>query len=92
MATVDTRPFDRDLFVALKAKRDGHEFINSAFENGVVAALGSYSESLTHLFPLFVPDVMVPRAMARFAGTGLGVSDCCYSVGKIRQRYVEHEY
>ena len=69
--SIDTRTIrPGDLFVALKAKRDGHEFINSAFENGAVAALVDHiPESLDTSFPLLVvPDVMEAlRAMARFA-------------------------
>ena len=69
--SIDTRTIrPGDLFVALRANRDGHEFINSAFENGAVAALVDHvPESLDTSFPLLVvPDVMEAlRAMARFA-------------------------
>ena len=69
--SIDTRTIQPgDLFVALKSDRDGHEFVNSAFENGAVAALVDHvPEDLDTSFPLLVvPDVMGAfRAMARFA-------------------------
>ena len=69
--SIDTRTIQPgDLFVALKADRDGHEFVNNAFENGAVAALVDHvPEGLDRSFPLLlVPDVMAAfRAMARFA-------------------------
>ena len=69
--SIDTRTIQLgDLFVALKADRDGHEFVNNAFENGAVAALVDHvPEGLDRSFPLLlVPDVMAAfRAMARFA-------------------------
>ena len=69
--SIDTRTIQPgDLFVALKADRDGHEFLNNAFENGAVAALVDHiPEDFDTSFPLLVvPDVMEAlRAMARFA-------------------------
>ena len=69
--SIDTRTIQAgDLFVALKADRDGHEFVNNAFENGAVAALVDHvPEGLDKSFPLLVvPDVMGAfRAMAGFA-------------------------
>ena len=69
--SIDTRTIQPgDLFVALKADRDGHEFVNNAFENGAIAALVDHvPEGLDRSFPLLlVPDVMTAfRAMARFA-------------------------
>ena len=69
--SIDTRTIQPgDLFVALKADRDGHEFVNNAFENGAVAALVDHiPKGLDKSFPLLlVPDVMGAfRAMARFA-------------------------
>ena len=67
--SIDTRTIQPgDLFIALKANRDGHEFLNSAFENGAVAALVDHvPEDLNTSFPLLVvPDVMEAfRAMAQ---------------------------
>ena len=69
--SIDTRTIQPgDLFVALKADRDGHEFLNNAFDNGAVAALVDHiPEDFDTSFPiLVVPDVMEAlRAMARFA-------------------------
>ena len=69
--SIDTRTIQPgDLFVALKADRDGHEFLNNAFENGAVAALVDHiPEDFDTSFPLLVvPDVMEAlRAMAHFA-------------------------
>ena len=69
--SIDTRTIQPgDLFVALKADRDGHEFLNNAFDNGAVAALVDHiPEDFDTSFPLLVvPDVMEAlRAMARFA-------------------------
>ena len=69
--SIDTRTIQPgDLFVALKADRDGHEFVNSAFENGAAAALVDHVPvDLDASFPLLVvPDVMGAfRAMARFS-------------------------
>ena len=69
--SIDTRTIQPgDLFVALKANRDGHEFVNNAFDKGAVAALVDHiPEDLDISFPLLVvPDVMEAfRSMARFA-------------------------
>ena len=69
--SIDTRTIQSgDLFVALKADRDGHDFVKSAFENGAVAALVDHvPEDFDTSFPLLlVRDVMEAlRAMARFA-------------------------
>ena len=69
--SIDTRTIQPgDLFVALKADRDGHEFLNNAFDNGAVAALVDHiPEGFDTSFPLLVvPEVMEAfRAMARFA-------------------------
>ena len=38
--SIDTRTIQPgDLFIPLKSKRDGHEFVQKSFENGAVAAL-----------------------------------------------------
>ena len=69
--SIDSRTIQPgDLFVALKADRDGHEFVNSAFENGAVAALVDHAPmDLDTSFPLLVvADVMGAfRRMAHFA-------------------------
>ena len=69
--SIDTRTIQQgDLFIALKADRDGHEFVNNAFYNGAVAALVDHiPEGFDTSFPLLVvPEVMEAfRAMARFA-------------------------
>ena len=69
--SIDTRTIQPgDLFIALRADRDGHEFVKNAFENGAVAALVDHTpKDLDTSFPLLVvPDVMDAfRAMAHFA-------------------------
>ena len=69
--SIDTRTIQPgDLFVALKADRDGHEFLNNAFKNGAVAALVDHiPQNFDTSFPLLVvPDVMEAfLAMARFS-------------------------
>ena len=69
--SIDTRTLQPgDLFVALKADRDGHKFVNAAFENGAAAALVDHvPEGFDSSLPLIVvPDVMAAlRGMAIFA-------------------------
>ena len=69
--SIDTRTIQPgDLFIALKADRDGHEFVNNAFDNGAVAALVDHvPKDFDTSFPLLVvPEVMDAfRAMARYA-------------------------
>ena len=69
--SIDTRTIQPgDLFVALKADRDGHEFLNNAFDKGAAAALVDHiPDDFDASFPLLVvPDVMEAfREMARFA-------------------------
>ena len=69
--SIDSRTIQPgDLFVALKADRDGHEFVNNAFYKGAVAALVDHiPKDFNRSCPLLVvPDVMEAfRAMARFA-------------------------
>ena len=86
--SIDTRTIQPgDLFVALKADRDGHDFLNNAFRNGAVAALVDHiPQNFDTSFPLLlVPDVMEAfRAMAsfsrkRFRGKVIAVTG---SVGK----------
>ena len=47
----DTRQIiEGDLFIALPGKRDGHDFVKAAFENGAAAAMVSkIPVSYTHL-------------------------------------------
>ena len=41
--SIDTRTLQKgDLFIALKAQRDGHDFIAQAFSKGAAAAMVSY--------------------------------------------------
>jgi len=59
--SIDTRTLQPgDLFVALKAARDGHDFVVQALENGAAAALVSHvPEGLAADAPLLiVPDVL----------------------------------
>jgi UDP-N-acetylmuramoyl-tripeptide--D-alanyl-D-alanine ligase len=59
--SIDTRTLQRgDLFVALKAARDGHEFVAQALAAGAVAALVSHRpDDVPHDAPLLiVPDVL----------------------------------
>lgn len=59
--SIDTRSLQPgDLFVALKAARDGHDFVAQAFENGAAAALVTHRpEGVPEKAPLLiVPDVM----------------------------------
>lgn len=59
--SIDTRTLERgDLFVALQAARDGHDFVAKAFERGAAAALVSrIPEGLPSDAPLLiVPDVL----------------------------------
>ena len=94
--SIDTRTIQAgDLFVALKADRDGHEFVNSAFENGAAAALVDHvPEDIDTSFPLLVvSDVMDAfRAMAsfarkRFRGKVIAVTG---SVGKTSTKEMLH--
>src|SRR6056297_2416586 len=56
--SIDTRTLQPgDLFVALKAARDGHEFVAQALENGAAAALVSHRpEGLDDSAPLLIVD------------------------------------
>ncbi|MYM55704.1 UDP-N-acetylmuramoyl-tripeptide--D-alanyl-D-alanine ligase [Thalassovita mangrovi] len=59
--SIDTRTIrPGDLFVALKAARDGHDFVAQALEKGAAAALVSYvPEGVAEDAPLLiVPDVL----------------------------------
>ena len=56
--SIDTRNIKPgDLFVALKDKRDGHEFVKAAFEKGASAALVSkVPDGVNENFPLLVVE------------------------------------
>ncbi|PSL19718.1 UDP-N-acetylmuramoyl-tripeptide--D-alanyl-D-alanine ligase [Shimia abyssi] len=56
--SIDTRTIEQgDLFVALTAARDGHEFVAQALENGAAAALVSHvPEGVPEDAPLLVVD------------------------------------
>ncbi len=59
--SIDTRTLQAgDLFVALKADRDGHDFVAAALEKGAAAALVSHvPEGVSPTAPLLiVPDVL----------------------------------
>ncbi len=60
--SIDTRTIQPgDLFVALKAERDGHDFVAQALDNGAAAALVNHvPEGVAPDAPLLiVPDVLV---------------------------------
>ena len=95
--SIDTRTIQPgDLFIPLKSKRDGHEFVEKSFENGAVAALVDHiPEGFDGSLPLLlVPDVMKAfRAMARFArgrlkGKVIAVTG---SVGKTSTKEMLHK-
>ncbi len=58
--SIDTRTLEKgDLFVALSASRDGHDFVLQALEKGAAAALVSrIPEGLENAPLLLVPDVL----------------------------------
>ena len=86
--SIDTRTLrPGDLFVALAARRDGHEFVAEALEKGAAAALVSRRpDGLGSDAPLLVaPCVMLAlKALARAARgrTGARVAAITGSVGK----------
>ncbi|SLN52634.1 UDP-N-acetylmuramoyl-tripeptide--D-alanyl-D-alanine ligase [Roseovarius litorisediminis] len=69
--SIDTRTLQAgDLFVALKAARDGHEFVAKALENGAAAALVSYiPDGVAETAPLLIVDdvLMGLEALGRAA-------------------------
>lgn len=85
--SIDTRTIAKgDLFVALKAARDGHDFVAQALENGAAAALVSrVPEGVDPKKCLLVKDVQAglealgQAARARFRGRLVAVTG---SVGK----------
>ena len=72
--SIDTRTLrPGDLFVALKAARDGHEFVRAALEAGAAAALVSHvPQGVAQDAPLLVvPDVLAAlEALGRAAQLG----------------------
>ena len=86
--SIDTRSLQPgDIFVALSAERDGHDFVVRAFEKGAAAALvlRRPDNVSPHAPLLIVPDVldglrdMARSARARFSGRLVAVTG---SVGK----------
>lgn len=86
--SIDTRTLQKgDLFVALKAARDGHDFVAQALDNGAAAALVTHRpEGVAEDAPLLiVSDVLTAledlgkAARARMAGQVVAVTG---SVGK----------
>ncbi|WP_353471634.1 UDP-N-acetylmuramoyl-tripeptide--D-alanyl-D-alanine ligase [Salipiger sp. H15] len=69
--SIDTRTIEKgDLFVALTAARDGHEFVAQALKNGAAAALVSrIPEGLPEDAPLLLVDDVLPglEALGRAA-------------------------
>ncbi len=86
--SIDTRTLARgDLFVALKAERDGHDFVAQALEKGAAAALVSrIPEGVAADAPLLVvPDVLrglEDLGRAARARTSARVVSVTGSVGK----------
>ena len=64
--SIDTRTLQPgDLFVALKAARDGHEFVAQALKNGAGAALVSHiPEGVSEDAPLLLVDDVLPALEA----------------------------
>lgn len=86
--SIDTRELEQgDLFVALKAVRDGHDFVNTALQMGAGAALVSrWPEGVSKDAPLLVvPDVLdalVALGLAARKRTKAKVIGVTGSVGK----------
>ncbi len=85
--SIDTRTLQKgDIYVALSAARDGHDFIGDAFEKGAAAALVSkIPAGLEHLPLLLVPDVLeglVALGIAARARCSAKVVAITGSVGK----------
>lgn len=67
--SIDTRSLQPgDLFVALKAARDGHDFVAQAFERGAAAALVSQVPEGVNGPCLVVPDVLAALTALGAAG------------------------
>ena len=86
--SIDTRTLQQgDLFVALRAERDGHDFVADALENGAAAALVDHiPEGVAADAPLLiVPDVLAALEALGRAGrarTNARVIAVTGSVGK----------
>ncbi|MCF6271912.1 MAG: UDP-N-acetylmuramoyl-tripeptide--D-alanyl-D-alanine ligase [Rhodobacteraceae bacterium] len=85
--SIDTRTLQRgDIFVALSASRDGHDFVATALEKGAAAALVSrIPEGLEDAPLLLVPDVLEgleALGVAARARTKVRVVAITGSVGK----------
>jgi UDP-N-acetylmuramoyl-tripeptide--D-alanyl-D-alanine ligase len=86
--SIDTRTIQKgDLFVALKAARDGHDFVAQALDKGAAAALVTHvPEGVSTDAPLLIVDDVLSAlerlgvaARARVSGKVIGVTG---SVGK----------
>ncbi|WP_439103545.1 UDP-N-acetylmuramoyl-tripeptide--D-alanyl-D-alanine ligase [Celeribacter marinus] len=86
--SIDTRTIvEGDLFVALQAARDGHDFVATALANGAGAALVTHvPDGVDPTAPLIIVDAVLPAlerlgaaARARVSGKVIGVTG---SVGK----------
>ena len=60
--SIDTRTLQPgDLFIALQAARDGHEFVAQALEKGAAAAVVSYvPDGVAETAPLLIVDDVLP--------------------------------
>lgn len=71
--SIDTRSLEPgDLFVALQAARDGHEFVAQAFRRGAAAALVSHVPEGVSGPCLVVPDVLAALTALGAAGRARG--------------------
>lgn len=71
--SIDTRSLEPgDLFVALQAARDGHEFVAQAFARGAAAALVSHVPEGVSGPCLVVPDVLAALTALGAAGRARG--------------------
>ncbi len=86
--SIDTRTLERgDLFVALQADRDGHDFVKQALDNGAAAALVTHRPAgvAANAPLLIVPDVLHALALlgkAARARTKARIVAVTGSVGK----------
>ena len=86
--SIDTRTLKPgDLFVALEAARDGHDFVAQALEKGAAAALVSrVPDDVPEDAPLLIVDAVLPAlerlGIAGRARTGARIAAITGSVGK----------
>ncbi len=86
--SIDTRTLrPGDLFVALKADRDGHDFVAQALEKGAAAAIVDHvPEGVSSDAPLLIVDAVLPAlerlGIAGRARSGARVAAITGSVGK----------